>query len=178
VTQRPPALQTLFLLWIALVASQFVMLIPLFLVPPPAEPSEPMLPMMFGALAMAIGVAALVVPKAVLRKAVLAQRIPLTEVPDPNPNVLPGFNKTIKVAADPEAATRSLLPAYQARTILGCALCEAITLLGFVLKFLGFGWEVAIPFFALGIGFCLLQMPSAARLRAAIEDVIGAPLGS
>jgi hypothetical protein len=109
-----------------------------------------------------------------LRNAVLTQRIPMVEAPDPE--ALPGFNKSVKVPVDPTAALHALLPAYQMRTILGCALSEAITLLGFMLKFQGFGWELALPFFAVGIGLTLAQKPTEPRLVAAIEDVIGAPL--
>jgi hypothetical protein len=174
VTQRQPAFQTLLILWLALVASQFLFLVPLLVIPPPPEPTDPVLPVAMGVVAMGLGVAVLVVPKASFRRAVLTQRIPLIQVPDPN--ALPGFNKTLSAPEDPAAAVRGALPAFQIRTILGCALSEAITLLGFVQKFLGFGWEVAVPFFALGIGLTVLQRPSEARLVAALEDALGVPL--
>lgn len=166
--------QTLLILWLALMSSQLLFLVPLFVVPPPPEPPDPMLPMAFGFVAIGVGVAALVVPKALFRKAVIAQRIPMVEAPDPE--ALPGFNKTVKVPSDPEGAVRSLLQAFQVRTILGCALGEAVSLLGFVLRFLGFGWEVALPYFAVGIALTAVQMPSRSKLVAGIEDVIGVPL--
>jgi hypothetical protein len=160
---------------LALTASQLLFLIPLFVIPPPPEPKDSMLPVALGVVAMGLGLAVLVLPKAMLRKAVIAKRIPLVEKPDPE--ALPGFHKTVSVPENPQAVVRSLIPAYQIRTILGCALAEAITMLGFVQKFLGFGWEAALPFFALGIGLTALQRPTEPRLVAAIEDVLGVPLG-
>jgi hypothetical protein len=155
--------------------SQLLFLVPLMVLESPPEPPEAtMMRMAFGAAAMGVGLAALVVPKSLFKNAVLAQRIPLTERPDPE--ALPGFHKTVSVVADPDATIRSLLPAFQVRTILGCALCEAITLLGFVQKFLGFGWEVAAPFFVLGIGLTVIQLPTESKLVSAIEDVLGVPL--
>jgi hypothetical protein len=90
VTQKHPAFQTLLILWLALVASQFLFLVPLLVIAPPPEPTQEMLPVVLGLTAMGVGIAALVVPRSMLRNAVLTQRIPMVEAPDPE--ALPGFS--------------------------------------------------------------------------------------
>lgn len=66
---------------------------------------------------------------------------------------------------------RNLLPAAQISLIVGMALCEAISLLGFILGFLGAPPLHVAPFFAAGLLLALIRFPSEAWLRAQLPDV-------
>jgi hypothetical protein len=170
-----PALMTLRIVWGSLLASQFLLLVILNLAAPAnAEAPDPMMVPMFALVALSSTVASFLVPRLVFRAGLSKLKFDKVEVPDPQ--APPGFNKTVTVARDPERAFRQVFPLYTTRTILGCALGESVSLFGFVLKFLGFDWTMAAPFFVVGIAVCALQFPSNQRCLNEAEAALGFPL--
>lgn len=63
-----------------------------------------------------------------------------------------------------------LLPGLQSVLILGLALCHSVTLLGFVLGFLGAPVEHFAPFFVVGALLSLSRFPSEQWLRSQIPS--------
>jgi len=77
--------------------------------------------------------------------------------------------KNLKLTGRPtDEQLVKLLPAAQTGMILGLALCESITLLGFVLGFLGVQLEHFAPFFVVGLLLALTKFPGPDALRAQV----------
>jgi hypothetical protein len=79
--------------------------------------------------------------------------------------------KKHKIGRDPsEEQILRLMPTAQTGLILGLALCEAISLLGFILGFLGAPPMHFAPFFAAGLLLALPRFPGETWLRSQLPD--------
>lgn len=152
-----PSMQVLRTVWGALLCSHFLLIVVLLVVPREAVAVDPiLLPVLAGAGVMS-ALASLVVPRLLYRKNVATLQVQRMEVPDPAG--MPGFGKSIVVAERSKNVMNGLLARYVTRVILGCALAEATSLYGFILKFLGHDWIISAPFFAVGIALALTHFP-------------------
>jgi hypothetical protein len=151
--------------------SHLIFIAALNVIPPQPDAPDPVMPILLAAMAVPAALMSLFLPKLLFRKAVQGKNVQMIETPDPEG--LPGFGKMLRTPADPNGLLRSLLQPYSSRVLVGSALAESVSLLGFVLKFMGFGWGFAAPFFVVGITVCLLQRPSEARFRSEVEETLG-----
>jgi hypothetical protein len=174
VSPKAPAFQTLVILWGSLLTSHFIFVFVLTTLPAAESGVPPTLPYLLAAAGLPVAASSIFVPRLLFRNAVRLAKIPLIETPDPAG--LPGFGKTIQVAENREAAVRAVTPAYSTRVILGCALAEAVSLFGFVLKFTGFSWSMAAPFFVVGIALAASHFPSRASMIREAEGALGVRL--
>ncbi len=81
-----------------------------------------------------------------------------------------------RVFSDPATARRGAVAVFRTTHILGMALAEAVCLFGFVLKYLGASWAVALPFFFVTWLLMAVKFPRARSLELELERVYGADL--
>jgi hypothetical protein len=154
-----------FILWGALFSSTFMLLAVVFVAaPPPAEPLDPMLVPILGAVAVGEAIMSFVLPAQLLRNGLQRLSIPTREIQDPT--ALPGLGKTLRVPIDSAAAVRALMTVTMTPFILALALSEAVALTGFSLGFMGAPKEQCLPFFIASWVLLLLRFP---RPKALIE---------
>jgi hypothetical protein len=179
----PPAslLTTPRILWLALLASQVIYVV-LLVVPGllslPEEPADPsMLPLLIG-IAGADAIGSFVLPAFLRRKAAAAAAIPIADVPDPDaPTGFRGVAPTIRTYVNRSAARRTAIQIGFAPFIIALALSEAITVMGFLLGFLGFPPLAWAPFFAVGMALTAARFPTERMFFAPIERHTGVRLG-
>jgi hypothetical protein len=158
------------ILWGALAFSTVVCLVPLQFIEPQGGPPTLALLLGLGAAAVCIAAASLAVPRVFYGAAVLRATIPTRE--EPNPMGMPGVAKRL-VAADPEAALRTVLPAFQTAFVLQMALAEAIAMLGFVLGFLGYTAPTYLGFFVASWALAAYHFPTAKKVLRPVERLKG-----
>lgn len=158
-------------MWAAITFSQLLFVAVAHWVAPEQQEPEPQTLLVLVFFALSTAWASLVLPTVIFRAVVSKVHIERHDVEDPA--ALPGFGKTVAVAKDPAAARAALLAPYTSRVILGCALSESVSLVGLLLKFLGFDWLYAAPLFAVGITLTVMQAPSLARMTKEAEAALG-----
>lgn len=133
------------ILWMSLTLSHIFFAIALWMVRfgPSATVSEadigPIFPSVFIGIAFLSAILSFLLPRLTLKKA--AERLKIHHRPT-------------------EAQIKLLLPAAQTSLILGLALCETISLLGFILGYQGAAIHQFAPFFAMGLLLVLPRFPS------------------
>lgn len=172
-----PKLQTLRVLWAALMGSPAMFLIVGYVVtsqrsevPTP----EPLLLPVLGAAALGSAVASVILPLALLRPALLGLKLPLTDAPTVGPS---GSRRRPRRFADASVARIRLLSAVQTPFILGMALAESVALMGFVLWFLGFAFLYVAPAFVISWALMVSKFPRLAFYEAQLETAYDADLG-
>ncbi len=170
---QAPSFATLRIIWGAILSSTVMFLVVLGVIDRPDELENAMLLPIFGFVAASTAVSAVAFPEFLLRQTLTAKKgeIPTTEVPDPT--APPGFGKQHRVPSNPEAAHRSVLAAYSTKTILGCALSEAVCIFGFVLGFLGVSLPWVLPFFVVGWLAMGYNFPSEAKMLDSAARALG-----
>jgi hypothetical protein len=160
----------------ALVSASFVyLLVAMVAAPEPMSTPDPILAYAFGFVALSTAVVSFLLPRKLLEDAFGKLRPELKEETDPDAEAL--FRDqapTRRVFADPAGLRRELLRSYMSPFILGLALSESIAIYGLVLRFVGHGWELALPFFVLGWMLLGVRFPTMAALELAAERRFGA----
>jgi hypothetical protein len=151
------------ILWTALSFSTvfFVVLVTGFR-PAPAGPPQAILLPAFAFIAIGMIVVSFVLPRVGYKTAVDNARPEITEVTDASASdVIPYRDAPRRrVFAKPEEARRKAVVIFQTPFILGMALTESITLLGFTLGWLGHPMWAWAPFFAVGWELFALRFPT------------------
>jgi len=173
-------LMTVRILWFSLLVSTAMFLVVLVFAKNPEPNRMPILPPAFGVMALGLAVLSFVIPGQVQRTACARASLQLTEQADPNASSVIPYRDAPKrlVFADLEQASRAAFVAYQPAMIIGCSLCEAIALSGFVIAYMGHPLPLALPFFALSWLLFALRFPTLARVRGPLEKAKGAVFSS
>ena len=140
------------------------------------DPAVRLYPPIFGALAAAIAVVAVALPARGFAVALRAMKVRVEEDAGEG---LGGFRQAALVrrrVADPEQTLVDALTRFQTALVLGMALAEAISLLGFVLAFFGLPVAQWVGFFVVGGGLMLSKFPRVATVVRGIERATGASL--
>lgn len=167
------------ILWGALLASSGIYAAILgfkVVTPPPHVNLPPMFPMVFAAVAVGIVAMSFVLPKTIYKQTAARMTVRIEEEPVPGVFAA-GYREAAperKVFADAEEAWRKAAACYMTPLILGLALSEATSLLGFVLGFLGFPATVWAPFMVVGSALIAIRFPTEARVTEAFEAARGA----
>lgn len=182
-SKPPPALTTQRILWAALLTSNVLYVGLLFYLRAnrggqslPAI--DPMMAPAFAAVALGISAASVLLPRRLYASATAAAPIEVRDGVKEDPmGSLQGFRRPApseRVFADTDAARRAALVHNMTPLIVGMALAESVSLLGFVLGFLGAGEAIFLPFFAVGIGLQVPRFPTMLAIERAFEAAHGA----
>lgn len=153
-----PLLFTPRILWFALLVSQLVYVFILTVsgaVPLPAEPPDPMLPLMFGAAAFGVAVASFVVPAVLTRN-------------------LAGTVAEGDAHGDPRRKAMSMM---FTPFIISLALSEAVSIFGLIVGYLGHPIAAWAPFIASGMLLTAWRFPTEARMMAPLTRRNGVTVG-
>jgi hypothetical protein len=169
------------ILWAAILTSQGMFVFVLYFLQHsgslPTSPETPHMSVALGAVSVGIAAMSVILPKQIFGKALLAARHPIEERHDPDAvGMYRDSAPKIRVFSDAKHAEQRAWSAYQPALIIGIALCEAITLNGFVLAFLGYGAAEVAPFFAVGMTLTAARFPRRATIVAALEKAYDAKL--
>lgn len=170
-------LKVMRILWVALLSSPALFLVVGYLVVQERQEvltPEPLLLPVLAATALGSAMASVLLPRVLLRPALLGLRLPLTDAPAPGPSR--GRRRTRRFT-DSSSARSKLLATVQTHFILGMALAESVALQGFVLWFLGFPFIYAAPFFAVSWGLMLVKFPRLPHYEQELEAAYDADLG-
>lgn len=182
-----PALRTQRILWIALLTSNALYLGVLFYLRaarggPPLAPIDPALAPAFAAVALGVSAASVLLPRRIYATVAASAPVETREdVKDDPLGAMQGFRRPApseRVFADADAARRLALQRNATPFILGMALAESVSLLGFVLGFLGAGEATFLPFFAVGIALQASRFPTMAAIERSFEAAHGARFGA
>jgi hypothetical protein len=172
-------LQTMRIIWGALLMSTFMYLVVVFVVQQngtrPTEEISPLLAPAFALAAVGLAVASVVLPRAMLKTALLAKRWRIGELPAEQ-RLFSDRQGRSRYFSDPQSVRGEAFPAQQTSFMVGMALAEAVALFGFMLLYLGFGWAWGTPFFVVCWGLMLTRFPSSKRLDQQIEQAYDADL--
>ncbi len=168
-----PGLVTLRIIWGGIFSSTVLFLVVLSIVERPGELAEPMMLPVMGLVAASTAVVAVVLPELLFRQGLNAQKPNIAIQEQPDPEAPEGFGRTVLLPSDPAAARRSLLAAYSTKTILGCALSEAVCIFGFVLGFLGVAIPLVVPFFLVGWLLLGYHFPRDAGMLGPAKKILG-----
>lgn len=176
---RPhPTMNTLRILWFALLASVFMHLgIAVAVLSKNAiKPQIPFMPFMLGGLSLAIAVVSFVLPPVTYRQAAKAVQVEIKDevVPSAFPSRYREAMPKRQIFSDPQAATNSAYALFMAPFILSLALSEAIAIFGLVLVQMGFGVVTGLPFFFAGAVLIALRFPTESKVRDMFEEARGA----
>ncbi len=162
-------------LWGALLAATLVYLyIGEMAVDPEMEPNEALLPGLAVA-ALVSAVASFLLPRFIHRAAVARADLRVKDIPDPNGSVMfRERSSTIRVFADPNRARQRAYQLFLAPFILSLALTESIAIDGLILRFTGFPWVAALPFFAASWALYAVRFPRIRSVLAPLEAAEGA----
>lgn len=173
-----PKLQTLRVLWAALMGSPAMFLIVGYLVTKERQEvltPDPILLPVLGAAALGSAVASVVLPQVLLKPALLALKLQLTDAPSVGPS---RGRRRPRRFADADLARARLLMAVQTPFILGMALAESVALMGFVLWFQGFPFLHVAPTFVVSWGLMVSKFPRLAFYEQQLEAAYDADLAS
>lgn len=170
------------ILWVALLTSNFLYIgVLLYLRANRGGQSlpaiDPMMAPAFAAVAVGIAVASLLLPRRLYASAASAPIEIRDGVKEDPMGALQGFRRPApseRIFADADAARSAALVRHMSPFIVGMALAESISLLGFVLGFLGAAETIFLPFFAVGIALQATRCPSMAAIERAFEAAHGA----
>ncbi|TAK29432.1 MAG: hypothetical protein EPO40_10495 [Myxococcaceae bacterium] len=179
----PPALMTQRILWLALLTSNFLYVGVLFYLRAnrggqslPAI--DPTLAPAFAVVALGVSAASLLLPRRLYASFAASAPIEIRDGVKEDPmGALQGFRRPApseRLFADADAARRAALLRNQSPFIVGMALAESVSLLGFVLGFLGAGEAIFLPFFAVGIALQATRFPTMVAIERAFEAAHGA----
>lgn len=169
-------IQTLRVLWAALMGSVGLIAVVTVILPPsPAEPQSVHL-IVFAAASLGIAVASFVLPRQIHRNGARGAQAEIVEIPDPDAPSGFGNAKRVRTFKDARRARSLAMMSYQQYTILGCALSESVGLFGFVLDRLGHPQVASAPFLMASLLLMALRFPSEARAVALFEGATNARL--
>lgn len=171
-----PQMQTLRVLWAALMASPAMLLVVGYVVISERQEvltPDPILLPVLGAAALGSAAASVILPLILLKPALLALKLQLTDAPSVGPSR--GRRRTHRFA-DAHAARARLLRAVQTPFILGMALAESVALMGFVLLFLGFPLLHVAPMFVVSWALMVSKFPRLAFYEQQLEAAYDADL--
>jgi hypothetical protein len=123
--------------------------------------------------ALGSAIASVVLPPVLMKPAIVALRLPLTEAASVGPSK---GRRRPRRFVDAAAARSALLTAVQAPFIVGLALAESVALMGFVAWFLGFPFVFAAPLFGVSWGLMLSKFPRLEVFERALEATYDADL--
>ncbi len=177
---RPnPLLLTQRIIWFALLSASILYMVIAFVLvkrPPLLEPPNPIMPLVFGIVAISVTAASFFVPRIVYAQTVQKMNVETKE--EAAPNAFPeGYRDALPkriVFADPQAAIGTALICWQTPLIISLALSEAVALFGFVLAQLGFAPMYTLPFFLAGAVLIAIRFPRLPQIRAMFEKARGA----
>lgn len=179
----PPTFFTLRILWVALLASNAAYLGIVFFVRAGRAATATWsdarsLAPAFALVAVGLAVVSVLLPPRLYAAGVAARTVATRDdVKDDPMGAQQGFRRpaaTERVFADPAAARAVAFGAYLPPFIFGMALAEAVSLLGFVLGFLGAAPWMFVPFFAAGIALQATRCPTATGVERAFAAALGA----
>lgn len=171
-----PKLRGMRILWAALLGQPFVLLVLGYLVTSARDevPSpDPILLPALGAVALGSATASVILPRILLRAALLALRLPLTDAPSVGPSR--GRRRPRRFEDAPLTRAR-LLTAAQSSFIVGMALAESVSLMGFALWFLGFPFVYAAPTFLVTVALMASKFPRLSVFEGQLEQAYDAEL--
>lgn len=179
------SLQTMRVLWAALIGSVFVypvVLVATHHVEPSAHPPDTTMVIMFSVMSVAVAVASVVMPKTLARNAI-AQRLaadplPTEERQDYDDRGEHGFREAAavrrrRVFSNPVEAEQMAHRMGRTPFILGMALAEAVAHFGLTLGILGAGLWYAAPFFVVCLALQVPRFPTREGLLRAFEEGAG-----
>jgi hypothetical protein len=178
-----PALHTQRILWISLLASNALYLGVLFYLRAarggqPFPPIDPALAPAFAVVALGVSAASVLLPRRLYAAFTPSAPVETREdVKDDPLGAMQGFRRPApseRVFVDADAARRIALQRNATPFIVGMALAESVSLLGFVLGFLGAGEAIFLPFFAVGVALQAARFPTMAAIERAFEAAHGA----
>jgi hypothetical protein len=171
-----PAQQTPWIVYGALIASTFIYLLVLVVMGQPEGTLNPQLGIVLGVVALGNSVATLVVPKIMLRGALLNAGLGTREIEVASESVVLRGTTKVVVFDDPGKARGVARQAAFTHWILSWALAESVAICGLVLRFLGAEWLQIVPFFVLCWVLYAARPPIEARVFAELEAVYKAKL--
>lgn len=169
-------LKVLRVLWVALLGSPALFLFVGYMVVTERQEAltpDPILLPVLGATAIGSAMASVLLPRVLLRPALLGLGLPLTDAPSPGPSR--GRRRARRFADSGNARSR-LLATVQTYFILGMALAESVALQGFVLWFLGFPFIYVAPFFVVSWALMLVKFPRRPQFELELESAYDADL--
>jgi hypothetical protein len=167
------------ILWAALLGSTLITLGVLFTLHDPQKMSEATMPVLSVLAAMALFSATTgsVMPGMLRKKALLAAKVAVEEVDDPN--AVGSFRATaakVRVFANSTNARAVALRSYQTAFILGMAFAEGISIMGFVAGMLGAPVLYVLPFWVVTWVLMLIRFPTDKAVDEPLERAYGAKL--
>ncbi len=171
------------ILWVALLTSNFLYIGVLFYLRANRSGQslpaiDPMMAPAFAAVAVGIAAASLLLPRRLYASSAGSSPIETRDGVKEDPmGALQGFRRPApseRIFADADAARSAALVRNMSPFIVGMALAESVSLLGFVLGFLGAAETIFLPFFAVGIALQATRFPSMAAIERAFEAAHGA----
>ena len=177
-----PTLNVMRILWMAMLVAttMYVGLAFSGVLKPPPEPVVPMMPFVFGLLALVLTIVSFALPRHLHATAARAADVEIREEAPPDTfsrHYREAMEKR-RVFADPQAAMGKAYLSYMTPFILSIALSEAIALFGLVLAVLGFEKILFLPFFAVGATLIAIRFPAQPKILAAFEAARGASFPS
>jgi hypothetical protein len=167
-----PAIATLRILWAAILTSTLILAGVLAFGVRGGEPmTEPVMLAALGAAALTLAVMSRVMFAALLRQGFAREAPRIEQAHDPHSAMAQyrGAAPTRRVFANRDQAIKNALRALHSATIVALAMSEAVGILGFVLGFLGFGWQKVAPFFVLSVALIASLFPSEKKAVSALE---------
>ena len=179
----PPNYHTLRIFWVALLVSNAIYMGVVFFLRAGRAAAETqsdprsMAPA-FALVALGLAVASVLLPPRLYAAGVSARPVATRDDVKSDPmGAQQGFRRpapTERVFAAPAAARGVALAAYLPPFIVGMALAEAVSLLGFVLGFLGAAPWMFLPFFGVGIALQATRFPTVSGVERAFGAAQGA----
>lgn len=165
------------ILWAALFVSTWLYVVVLFVLAPPMTEQDPTFALVLGMAALSTASLSILLPPRIRRAALTRVELPIIERPDAQGvHLFRDSPAMVTVFADTQRALARATETYFTAFILGMALSEAVSLFGFMLRFLGYGWPYALPFFLLCWALMLSRFPTRAALVGPVEQHFGAKL--
>jgi hypothetical protein len=134
--------------------------------PQPAEPLDPIMAFVFGLLGLSCSAASFLVPRKLLDLVYATQKPAIHEKAEAREDALFRDEAVMqRVFADPAEVRRMLLQMHMTPFILGLALSESVAVFGLIVRFLGYSWGIALPFFVLSAVLIAARFPTMAALE-------------
>jgi len=176
---RPhPALNTLRIVWFALLASTFMYLGLAVGILAKTAPKPQVNAMLFAlpVVALMITIMSFVLPPFLYQQAAKAGDLDVIDevVPNAYPSRYREAMPKRQIFGDPQAAMNKAYASFMTPFILSLALSEAVAIFGLVVVMLGFGVSMGVPYFLLGAGLIAVRFPSQPKVLAKFEEVRGA----
>ncbi len=167
---------TMRILWAALLTSVSLFAVLILILPPAQVSPDRVQFFIFVAVAAASTVSSFVLPAQAHGNTVRRAALETQDVPDPEAPAGFGDVKRVQVFKDPARARAYAFGSYQMYMILGCALSEAVAMLGLVLNRLGHPPLTTLPFVVAGLLLMAVRYPVEAKAIALFEGAAKARL--